>query len=890
MSKVGNVLSLSVLPGSFLATAALLVAGCTSAPRYEVHASEATPELGKASPGTSAVESSESAAASATASATAAGAQDLAQDAERLRLEEQKRAVLVEQYIANAQRFMQDARLVDAENELVRALGLDPTNTEAIRMLNEVSAMLGKTPGQIGTVAQDMAQRYAIKIQQMQAQAKESLADGKRYLAAGDYERAIAELSIAQNHIRWAPYSIDWQGVDKEVDAALKAAIAGRDQAAAAALKAEQEKAVAALREQEKAQRSRQQAIVDNMVSQAIAAFDRAAYEDAILFADQALYEDPRNEQATEIRDAAFRAGRKQVREDYVLAKREQFKRWHEELDEMRVPETGVYTLPDPDFWDEITERRASRRGLDISSSDSESQRELRTQLATTYIPGLTVDNQESLSAVIDIIRTYTGLPLVVDPAAENAASDAGAVFTFNFTSRLTVKDALDIITQAAGEEVAWTVRHDAVLITTKAKARSQPIIQNHDVQDLVIGLPDFLAPRIDKLRLLDEMEDDDGGGPFGGIGEKPKIIEVSALMSLIQENVAPGGWEEEGVSIAEGEGYILVVHSPEVQLQVASFLNDLRRFGSSLVTIESKFMTVGSNWLQEIGVDFRGLDNPVSPYKDLDDLTNGLEDASSRGLDNNGLGAASGIPSSGFFYGDGADGNFKGRSEHYFSNPLGSALSNIGGLTTQLTFLNDLEVSAILRAVEKSSDFQLINSQMLSVHNTQRAFVSVINQQAYIQDFDVEVAQFQATADPQINILIEGVVLDVRPTIHHDRKYLTLEIQPTVAKVVALRTFSTTLGGNTAPVEFQLPELEVQSVFTTAVIPDGGSILLGGLSNIRNIERRAEVPWVAKLPIIGFLLKNEGYNEEHKSLMILIRAQITDVREEIARLEGRTR
>ena len=125
-----------------------------------------------------------------------------------------------------------------------------------------------------------------------------------------------------------------------------------------------------------------------------------------------------------------------------------------------------------------------------------------------------------------------------------------------------------------------------------------------------------------------------------------------------------------------------------------------------------------------------------------------------------------------------------------------------------------------------------------------------------------------------------------MRPTIHSDRKYLTLEIQPTVAKVVALRNFSSTLGGNTSPVEFQLPEIEVQSVFTTAIIPDGGSIMLGGLSSVRNIERRAEVPWFAKIPIIGFLFKQEGYNDENKSLMILIRARITDVYDEIAKIE----
>jgi type II secretory pathway component GspD/PulD (secretin) len=304
------------------------------------------------------------------------------------------------------------------------------------------------------------------------------------------------------------------------------------------------------------------------------------------------------------------------------------------------------------------------------------------------------------------------------------------------------------------------------------------------------------------------------------------------------------------------------------------------------MVTIESKFMTVADNFIREIGVDFRGLStNPLT------DITNGLEDMASAGLDNGGTGAdgpnAAGAPSSGFFYDDGPDGDFRARTENMFNSVLGDAISTIGGLSFQLDFLNDLEVTAIMRAVEKTSKYELVNDQVISVINNQRAFVTVINQKAYIQDFDVEVAQFQAVADPQVNVLHEGVVLDVRPTIHHDRKYLRLEIQPTVAKIVALEPFSSTLGGNTSPVEFALPELEVQSIFTTADIPDGGSVMLGGLSNIRNIERRAEVPWLAKIPLIGFFFKEEGYNDENESLMILIRARITDVREEVERLEA---
>jgi general secretion pathway protein D len=665
----------------------------------------------------------------------------------------------------------------------------------------------------------------------------------------------------------------------------LDSAKAARATAEQATEEQKQRKAYEAIQAEEQAARDRKSALVAGAIDRAISAFRAGEYEEAEALAKQALDKDPHNSQAVEIRDAAFRAGRTKVREDYVERKNEQFRRWQETIKEMQVPYVSVITEPDADEWNRITALRSKRRGWDLSQKIPESERALLDQLHTTTLQMPEVKDTESLTKVMDIVKTITGLPIVVDPAAEAAAATGGVVFNFNFENKLTAEQALNLITKMVGDAVTWTVRHDVVLVTTKEKARGKPIIVNHDVQDIVFGLTDFLGPRIDQLRLLDKMQDEDGGGPFGAVLEKKKMIEPADLATLIQENVAVGTWQDEGVSIDVHEGYILINHVPAIQEQVRLFLEDLRRFGSSLVTIESKFMTVGSNWLQEIGVDFRGLDN-----HNVDDVTNGLEDMASRGLDNGGTGTAgsnaSGHPSAGIFYDDGTRGAFAGTTQNFFGTPLGNAISNIGGLTFQLTNLSNVDLSAIVRAVEKSSTFELVNDQVLSVHNTQRAYVQVINQRAYIQDFDVEVAQFQAVADPQVNVLQEGVVLDVRPTIHTDRRTLTLEIQPTVAKVVALRDFSSTLGGNTSPVTFQLPELQVQSVFTTATIPDGGSLLLGGLSNVRNVERRAEVPWFAKIPILGFFFKQEGYDDENKSLLILIRARITDVRDELKKLE----
>ncbi|MFN0009000.1 MAG: hypothetical protein ACKVXR_13950 [Planctomycetota bacterium] len=827
-------------------------------------------------------------AAATPAEAPALSPQDqLARDAAQLTLADQRRAFLVRQHVAAGQAFLADLRLDDAVREAEAALDLDQDSEAAKTLRAEALAMRGDPTARQKTIAEEMTERQELRIQQLKAETQDSLRKAKLAIARSDYAGAIAELEIANNLVRYAPFSIEWQGLDVEAKTLLESARASRATAEQAAEEAGQRRAYESLQAEEQASRQRKEAAVASTLERAIAAFRAGDYDEAETIAKAALEKDPRNSQAVEVRDAAFRAGRTKVREEYVRQKNEQFRRWQESIKEMQIPYIQVITPPDAERWHEITELRSKRRGLDLSQKIPESEKALRDQLQTTAVQMPEVKDEESLTQVMDVLRTITGLPIVVDPAAENATATSGTVFNFNFENRLTAEQALNLITKMAGEDVTWTVRHDAVLVTTREKARGKPIIVNHDVQDIVFGLTDFLGPRIDQLRLLDKMQDEDGGGPFGAVLERKKMIEPTDLATLIQENVAVGTWQDEGVSIDVHEGYILINHVPAVQEQVRFFLEDLRRFGSSLVTIESKFMTVGSNWIQEIGVDFRGLDD-----QDVNDVTNGLEDMASRGLDNGGTGTegsnASGHPSAGIFYDDGGDGDFRGTTQNYFGKALGDALGVAGGLTFQLAYLSNLDLSVILRAVEKSSTFELVNDQVLSVHNTQRAYVQVINQRAYIQDFDVEVAQFQAVADPQINVLHEGVVLDVRPTIHTDRRTLTLEIQPTVAKVVALRSFSSTLGGNTSPVEFQLPELQVQSVFTTATIPDGGSLLLGGLSNVRNIERRAEVPWFAKIPLVGFFFKQEGYSDENKSLLILIRARITDVREELAKLEQR--
>jgi len=805
--------------------------------------------------------------------------------ADQLSLREQYTRMMVEDHIMKAKSFYATMQLDKALDEVQAALTLEPDSLQAQKMGAEIQSLLGKESSQNQTLGEFMATRHQLRVQQIKAQAEDLFQKGQLALSRRDYDDAVSELTLAVSSIRSAPYALDWDGLDTRATELLERAKSERTANADRLRMEEEQKAFNRLREQESAERQVREARVNTMVLNAIDAFEACKYEEAISHADDALRSAPRNEQALEIREAAFRASRQQANRRYVEERREAFAQWKLHLQSLQILTTKPVTFPDVGVWRDLTDRRKVRRGLDLTKDVDPVELELRERMDNTFVTLRSKEDEDSLTNVVNILASFSDLPLMVDPAAEDAVTSAGITFKLDFTNPMSIKNALDFLMSEAGGDVTWTIRHETILVTTKEKARGKPVVHNHDVQDLVVGLTDFTGPRIDTIRLYDELDtDEDGGGPFGGTLEAHRVIEIENLMTLIQENVEPESWGD-GVSIEAGEGFIVVTHSLEVQQKIRDFLEDLRRLNSTLVTIESKFMTVGDNFIQEIGNDFRGLDG-----RTLQDVTNGLEDQASRGLDNGGTGAtgqdAAGAPSAGFFFDDGQDGAFAARTGNYFNTNLGSALSTIGGFTFQWNFFNDAEVSSILRAVEKSNKYEIINNQMLSVHNNSRAYVAVVNQRAFIQDFSVEVAQFQAVADPEINVLHEGIALDVRPTIQHDRKYLKLEVQPTIAKVVGLRTFSTTLGGNTSPVEFQLPELEVQSINTSAHLPDGGSVLLGGLSSIRNVERRAEVPWFGRIPILGFLFKSEGYNDERESLMILIRAQITDVREEAEKLE----
>lgn len=78
-----------------------------------------------------------------------------------------------------------------------------------------------------------------------------------------------------------------------------------------------------------------------------------------------------------------------------------------------------------------------------------------------------------------------------------------------------------------------------------------------------------------------------------------------------------------------------------------------------------------------------------------------------------------------------------------------------------------------------------------------------------------------------------------------------------------------------------QQPVQEVISIQTSVSVPDGGTVLLGGIKRLKEGRNMAGVPILNKIPYISRLFKNSGVGRETDSLMMMVTPRIIIQEEE---------
>ena len=819
---------------------------------------------------------------------------------QNLNIKEKEKA-FVAHLIKTAKKKIANYEYKAADKYLNEALALDQENHEAKKLKKLISTFSGEASLSPTSLNKMYEKEIKVKIEQAKLEIRNHYNNGMQALKNKRFDQAIEEFESALDIIKWNPYRLGLSSLKQRAKQRIKEVKEAKKiwqikQRRKQMLQAQKDAEL--LEREAQAQRTQK---IQILLARATEFYTQKKFDKAKLITRQILTMDHTNKIAKRLDKDISDAQHSYIAEKTLELKIDEWQNFLKDIRESAIPINDVIIYPDKDYWHNVVSKRRKTSDFQNRSKEKESKavNEIKTKLNSKSISF--AFSNVPFEDVINYIQKEANINIVLDPDVLQKFKINAESVTLQLKD-VKLQDALNILLQF--HNLTYIFKNDVLFITfiNSKLARGKPIPVLHDIRDLTVKIRDFPGPKIKLSTTRDEIS---GGATFKE-SQSPTTVALTGekITELIKASIKPDSWEKEGYSIAQTSGQLLVVHTKEVQTEISKFLSDLRKYSGMLVTIQARFLEITDDFLEHLGVDWRGIGKNNLKENDPDDdsddekvvmpaLTQGNSDFAGGSSDNTPIDTEnqSVSPSSGAFFRD-RKGNFdmRSRTEHIDTQSLGTRLKRTGGLSVQFAALDDTELNAVIWMIKKTGRAKVLMAPRLTAFNTQRANITVVEQNSYIKDFDVQVAQAAYIADPIIGTIQSGVVLDVRPTISNDRKYITLELRPTVASLREFRPFSTTLGAKDKTVEFEVPILELQSVETTVRIPDQGTILLGGLKSANNIDRKLDIPILGNIPIISFFFSQRSKVDEKQDLVILVNAKIIDLEEEEEKAVGSRR
>jgi general secretion pathway protein D len=357
----------------------------------------------------------------------------------------------------------------------------------------------------------------------------------------------------------------------------------------------------------------------------------------------------------------------------------------------------------------------------------------------------------------------------------------------------------------------------------------------------------------------------------------------ANSLVQLIQQTVKPLSWVIEG-----GEGTIIVYENKkliiyqtrEVHNGIEEMFAKLRKALGNQVAIEARFLLVGENFLEDVGLD-------MDFWANLGGKVHWIhaQQASSEFT----------LPT---------DTGISGSWGTVVNPPSGLGINalTVDPLGWGNMLLNDLQVTMILRATQAHRDAKSLTAPKVTVLNGERAVFQVLRYRRY--PANVAITLETLGENPPIPIwnvgyeersVVSGPLLNVTPIITPDKKNVLLNIETVMREFITMQSYPIQLpvssGFSGGVYTISLPETEISQVRTRVSVPDKATLLLGGQRVTVEVEKEAGVPVLSKVPFLGRLFSNRSKVKDNLILLILVKPTII-LREEaenkaIAAMEG---
>ena len=359
--------------------------------------------------------------------------------------------------------------------------------------------------------------------------------------------------------------------------------------------------------------------------------------------------------------------------------------------------------------------------------------------------------------------------------------------------------------------------------------------------------------------------------------------------------------WEQNGGSatiLPYVQNLSLVVSAPqETQDKILELLRRLRELNDVQIVVEVRFVTLQDNFFERVGIDFDF---------SINDNTQGVTTTPTG--DQVLVGGGSGVvgrqpvestpftPTQDFDIGF-LQGNFNA------AEPLFGGFTAASAASFGFAILSDIEVFFLLQASKGNTLTNITQAPTVTMFNGQSASVSDFASRPFVTSVVPVVGDFAVAHQPVITLLPDGTNLNVQAVVSSDRQFVKLRLVPYFTQVTEVREFTfngsqeterTTNsvlddlldivdGGANADgsdeelltrqtgITVQQPVLAITNVSTVVSVPDGGTVLMGGIKRMREGRNESGVPFLSNIPYVNRLFKNVGIGHETQHLMMMV-------------------
>ena len=591
--------------------------------------------------------------------------------------------------------------------------------------------------------------------------------------------------------------------------------------------------------------------------------------------------------------------------------------------------------------WGQLTRNRRKmmqRNRTRLSEAGLKIEQALRQQVDVNF-------TATPLAVVVETLARMSGINAHLDRqglAAEGVTSDTPV--TISLSEPVSLRSALNLILEEL--QLGFIIRNEVLLITSEQARETDVYEQVYNVADLVISVPNF-SPSNDfgiptalraayqrqgtqgafgnsmsalaasNYTMPGAMPNTDGvmAQATGGLGAGASSLsspgagldtsrggaamaDFQSLIELITTTIEPDSWEDNGGSgvIKEFRSTfsLVVTQTHDVHEEIQQLLEQLREQQGLQITIEVRFITLTDNFYERIGIDFDfEIDDNVNPNNIQDDSGSSVlfgydEAGPTVDLDlvfDQGDAFNSAVPMFGGF-------------------DAGSA-ANFG-----FAILSDIEVFFLLQAAQGDRRSNVMTAPKVTLFNGQTASIADASTRPFVMGLSPVVGDFAVAHQPIIAVLNEGTSLSVQAVASNDRRSCRLTLVPFFSQIGDVDEFTfdgrtTTSSGETVldsdgnpttrnnevvtqeGTTVQLPTFNFTTVSTTVNVPDGGTVLLGGIKRLSEGREERGVPMLAQLPYINRLFRNVGIGRDSNSMMMMVTPRIIIQEEEELRQTG---